>query len=88
MRQEDETPITKPGVQDPLKRLEDILENEDFENERISYVQLEPAPSTTKKSSMFASLRKKHPRAALVLAIAVGAAAWVKAVLELFEAMK
>lgn len=83
MRQEEE--ITGKVTVDPLKRLEEILENEDFDNERISYVQLEPAP---KKPSSFTELRRKHPRLALAAALVIGTAAWAKAMIELYEVLK
>jgi len=83
VRQEEE--ITGKVDVDPLRKLEEILENEDFENERISYVQLEAAP---KKPSSFTELRRRHPRVALIVAIAIGVAAWAKAVVELFEVLK
>lgn len=84
VRQEEE--ITGKVAVDPLKKLEEILENEDFDSERISYVQLEPPPSKT--PSTFTQLRKRHPRVAIAVAIIIGAAAWSKAVVELFEVLK
>lgn len=71
---------------DPLDRLDEILENEDFENERISYVQLESPPS--KRNSTFTALRRRYPRAMMFAAVIIATAAWSKTVYECWETFK
>ncbi len=74
------SPQPEQKTEDPLERLEELLDSENFDDGRISVIQIEPAPKSTRSDrvSLMKDLRKKHPRVAFIVAIVVASAVWAK----------
>lgn len=78
----------EPRRGDPLEKLEELLDSENFDTERISVVMAEPARNESARPSLVKNLRKKHPRLALAVTVIVASAVWVKVIAEFFETLR
>lgn len=80
-----------PDKSDPLVKLEELLNRESFDNERISVVFQEPPPrerSLRPSADLIKQVAQKHKRLAAILTLMLGLGAWAKVIAELVSGFR
>lgn len=74
---------------DPLDALEELLDAEDFEPERISVVIQHPEqPPPSKYPSFIVELAKRNKKAGIAFTLLLGIVAWLKIVADIVQAFR
>jgi hypothetical protein len=73
---------------DPLAQLDELLDSENFDDERTSVIIVDRKETPSARPSLIKSLGKKHPRAALVVSLVLTSAIWAKVLIDLVEALR